>query len=339
MARGRSKISHVDSEVVDEILNKLDERCGKEAPMVTTRGNIHDYLGMTLDCNINGKVQITMFEYIAKIIEEFRMELDGEPTSPAINHLFEVDDNGVKLKPEQKDLFHEFVAKLLFLGKQSRPDLKTAISFLSTRVREPDTDNYKKIISLMKYLKGTKDIPLTLEADNSGCIKWWVDASFPVHPDMKSHSGTMMSMVQRAEISGSKKQKVNTKSSTESELVGVDDYMPMIIWVKYFLEAHGYIVSNNLLHQDNQSSVKLEQNGKANSVKRTRHIAIRYYLVTVRIAGGDLRVDSCTTEKMLADFCTKPLQEKLFRMLRSMIMNIQKTDSKDISNIQLHMTQ
>ena len=82
---------------------------------------------MTLGYNIDGKVQITMFEYIAKIIEEFPMELDGEPTSPAANHLFEVDDNGIKLKPEQKDLFHEFVAKFLFLGKRARPDLQTAI--------------------------------------------------------------------------------------------------------------------------------------------------------------------------------------------------------------------
>ena len=56
---------------------------------------------------------------------------------------------------------------------------------------------------------------------------------------MKSHSGAMMSMGQGAAISVSKKQKLNTKSSTESELVGVDDYMPMIIWVKYFLEAQG----------------------------------------------------------------------------------------------------
>ena len=91
-----------------------------------------------------------MFEYIAKIFEEFPMELDGEPTSPAANHFFEVDDNGIKLKPEQKDLFHEFVAKLLFIGKRARPDLQTAILFLSTRVREPDTDNYNKLIKLMK---------------------------------------------------------------------------------------------------------------------------------------------------------------------------------------------
>ena len=71
---------------------------------------------------------------------------------------------------------------------------------------EPDTDDYKKLIRLMKYLKGTKDIPLPLKADNSGCIQWWVDTSFAVHPDMKSHSGAMMSMGQGAAISGSKKQ-------------------------------------------------------------------------------------------------------------------------------------
>ena len=135
-----------------------------------------------------------MFKYIAKIIEELPMELDGEPTSPAANHLFEVDDNGIKMKPEQKDLFHEFVAKLLFLGERARSDLQTAISFLSTRVREPDTDDYNKLIRLMKYLKSTKDIPLTLEAENPGCIRWWVDASFAVHPDMKSNSGAMVSI-------------------------------------------------------------------------------------------------------------------------------------------------
>ena len=55
------KISHIDSQVVDNILNKLYERYGKEAPMVTKRGKIHDYLGMMLDYNIDGKVQITIF--------------------------------------------------------------------------------------------------------------------------------------------------------------------------------------------------------------------------------------------------------------------------------------
>ena len=83
---------------------------------------------------------------------------------------------------------------------------------------------------------------------------------------------------------------------------------------------------NNLLHHDNQSSIHLEQNGKAPSGKRTRYIAIRYYFVTDRIAGGDIRVDYFPTGKMLADFFTKPMKGKLFSMFRSMIMNIQQTD-------------
>ena len=101
---------------------------------------------------------------------------------------------------------------------------------------------------------------------------------------------------------GIKETEVKQKILMESELVGVDNYMPMIIWVKYFLEAQGYTVSNNLLHQDNQSLIKLDQNEKASRGKSTRHISIRYYFVTDRIAGGDLRVDYCPTEKMLADF-------------------------------------
>ena len=69
------ELSHIDSEVVYDIINKLDKRYGKEAPMVTTRGKIHDYLGMALDYNIDVKVQITMFEYIAKIIVLLQVEL------------------------------------------------------------------------------------------------------------------------------------------------------------------------------------------------------------------------------------------------------------------------
>jgi hypothetical protein len=72
----------------------------------------------------------------------------------------------------------------------------------------------------------------------------------------------------------STKQKLNTRSSTESELVGVDDMMPIVVWSRYFLMAQGYGVTQNLLLQDNKSSMLLEKNGKASSGKQTRHINI-----------------------------------------------------------------
>ena len=83
--------------------------------------------------------------------------------------------------------------------------------------------------------------------------------AFSVYHDMKSHTGGMMSTVRGAPYSASSKQKLNTKSSTESELIGVDDLMPQILWMRYFLEAQGMKVSYNVVYQDNQSATKSEK--------------------------------------------------------------------------------
>ncbi len=88
----------------------------------------------------------------------------------------------------------------------------------------------------MKYLRGSRDMVLTLEADNLQVFKWWVDASFAVHKDMRSHTGGVLSMGRGAVYSTSTRQKLTTRSSTEGELVGVNDVMPQILWTRYFLE-------------------------------------------------------------------------------------------------------
>ena len=121
-------------------------------------------------------------------------------------------------------------------------------------------------------------------------------------------------------IVSSTKQKLNTRSSTESELVGVDDMMPSILWTRYFLKAQGYKVSDNVIFQDNKSTMLLERNGKASSSKRTKHINVRYFFITDRISKGEVRVEWCPTKDMVADFMTKPLQGSVFRKFRDLIM-------------------
>jgi hypothetical protein len=56
-------------------------------------------------------------------------------------------------------------------------------------VRQPDTDDWVKLSHLMKYLLGTRELPLILGADGAGIIKWYVEASFAVHPNMRTHTG------------------------------------------------------------------------------------------------------------------------------------------------------
>ena len=90
----------------------------------------------------------------------------------------------------------------------------------------------------MRHLLGTREMVLTLLADNLQTIKWYVDAFFAVHPDFCSHTGAMMKMGKDgAVISMSAKQKLNTCSSCEAELVGADDAATKILWTKMFLEA------------------------------------------------------------------------------------------------------
>ena len=131
---------------------------------------------------------------------------------------------------------------------------------------------------------------------------------------MKSHTGRMMSTEQGALYSALSKQKLNTKSSTEAEQVGVDDLMPQILWMHYFLEAQGMKVSDNTVYQDNQIAMKLEKNGSASSGEQTRHINIRYFFVTDRIQANEMKVEYCPTQMMIAEFYTKPLQGKMFRL-------------------------
>ena len=131
-------------------------------------------------------------------------------------------------------------------------------------------------------------MPLILGLNTGGALKWYVDASFAVHPNMRGHTGGGLTMGRGFPMVMSTKQKLNTRSSTESELVGVDDMMPLILWTRYFLKAQGYNVSDNIVFQDNKSTMLLERNGTASSSKRTKHINVRYFFITNQITKGEV---------------------------------------------------
>ena len=86
-----------------------------------------------------------------------------------------------------------------------------------------------------------------------------------------------MTMGKGAIISNSNKQKLNVGSSTKGELVAVHDQMPDVMHILYFIEAQGYKIDKNVIYQDNQSTVRLEVNGKLSSKKKTKHISSRFF--------------------------------------------------------------
>jgi hypothetical protein len=274
-------LSQVDPAVVESLLDLLNGVCGKLSPfLVTTRGKTHDHLGMTLDYAKDSKVKIAMKDYIEEMLAETPDDMDGEAGTPASLHLVFAtqDEPGGLLDEDWSELFHHHAAKLLFLSRRARPDIQTAVSFLTKRVKAPDQDGCKKLCRTMQHLRGSIDLVLTLEADRDQILKWWVDASHAVHPDMKSHTGGTLSMGKGSTYSVSKSQRLNTNSLTKAEVVGVDDVMAQVLWTRYFLEAQGYKAEKHTVHQDNQSAMLLERNGRGCSSKQTRHINVRCFL-------------------------------------------------------------
>lgn len=161
--------------------------------------------------------------------------MKGTAISPAGDHLFKVNNKTpVLLDKATKYLFHHYTAQLLFLCKQARPDLQTVISFLCRRVHEPDEDDYRKLARAMKHRQQYPHLTLILGSDGKGSIYWLVDVAFAVHNDMRGHTGAHMSMGQGTIVSISLKQKMNTCSSTEAELVGVDQPLPRILRSQLF---------------------------------------------------------------------------------------------------------
>jgi hypothetical protein len=167
------KSSHKDSKVNDQFDKWLQENYGEHGEVMIHRGKKHDHLGMELDFSEKGKVKIGMTEYVASMLEVFPERLKSTDTAvtPASDGLFN-EDQGKKLNKERADAYHTMVAKALFLCKRARSDIQPTIAVLYTRVKGPNKADWAKLVRLMKYLNGTRELKLTLSADNLHCIKW-----------------------------------------------------------------------------------------------------------------------------------------------------------------------
>jgi hypothetical protein len=251
-------ITHEDVNIVSEVVTLIEARFGK---MSVTRGKEHDFLGMNIVFNDDGTVAIGMKQYIREAINDFGEDVSKCVTSPATKALFTIDSDSTLLQQTQKERFHRIVQKLLYLSHRGWPDIQLTISFLCTRVSRSTTQDWAKLKQLLQYLNDTNELRRILGADDLSVLQTWVDASYAVHEDMKSHTGGAILFGTGAVLCKSTKQKLNTKSSTKAEVVGASDYIPNTIWLRMFLEAQGYSVTSNILYQDNQSAMRLEKNG------------------------------------------------------------------------------
>ena len=119
--------------------------------------------------------------------------------------------------------------------------------------------------------------------DDLWSLRTWIDGSYAVHENMRGHTGGGMSLGWGLVHAKATKQKLNSKSSTETEVIAVSEYVPYKIWLINFMEAQGYKFKDKVLFQDNMSAMRMEKNGRNSCTGNSRHISIRYFFVKDRL--------------------------------------------------------
>ena len=290
--------------------------------MTVTRGFRHTFVGVDIEFTKEGTVKLSMDDYINECIKIYQGEIKNSAATPGKGTLFDEDEGEhiVMLDENEAEKFHHTTAKLLYASKRVRIDIDLAVSFLCTRVAEPTVGDKIKLLRVLSYLSGTKKMKRIMGVNGLEYIQTWINASYAIHRDMRGHTGGVISMGKGAVMHSCAKQKINTKSSTESEVVGASDFLPYTIWATYFLSAQGYKLSRNIFYQDNTSAMKMLKNGKESCGSKSRHIHIRYFFTNDVLEREKMEIKHCPTEQMIADFYTKPIQGKQFYKLRNVII-------------------
>ena len=222
-----------------------------------------------------------------------------------------------------------FISKLMslaFLGNMTRPDILTPLSVLASRVTKTTQSDYTKLQRIWNYT--TRHLVLTLKPD-SLVVHGISDASYAGNSDRTSQSGIIVSLgfddksnnVTGNVHSSSKKQRVVVTSSCEAELVTQsDECLKYVLWLRKFMKALGHGHEHSYIHQDNMSAIDMGTKGQG-SFKKSKHVDIRYFFISEKIASGIIKLKYVPTKLMVADILTKPLQGKLLRDLRGNLMN------------------
>eukprot|EP00804_Cyclotella_cryptica_P028154 CCRYP_011025-RA/>CCRYP_011025-RA protein AED:0.32 eAED:0.32 QI:0/0/0/1/0/0.5/2/0/272 len=222
------KISCKDKYEVTKLICYLRKIYGDK--MTVHQGGKGKYLGMYLDFTKPGIFQVNVSNYITGILDEFPETINMIRLTPHVDNLITVPAEELthRLDEDKALQFHRTVAQFL--------TFKPPLSFLTSRVKQPDKDDWAKLKRVLQYLCGTQFLKLRIQVNNLRVMRWFMEPAHMVHWDCKGQTGAATTMGRSAILSYSWKQKLNTKCLTEAELVGVDDANTNILQSLYFMQ-------------------------------------------------------------------------------------------------------
>lgn len=320
---------HVDDFFViassTKLLTDLHDLLTRKYGTVTIKkGDLLEYLGMQINILPNGSIKLTQPFYSKRITEEFltadEIARCGKTKTPvsSIGLAVGVGDD----EPIDQTFYLRIVGSLSFLAQYTRADLLYAMSLAAQRCSNPTRRDLRFVRRILLYVANTIDYGIIFSTGDIE-LSCYCDAAHHSYEDGKGHYGYMCSLgdPDGAFFAVSKKAKLTTLSSTETEYVALCEATKEVVWLRRLLEELGWKQkSATVIWEDNQSTID-QVHGHMN-FQSSKHINPKFHFTGEQYELGEIEVVHCPTDEMLADFLTKGLASGPFRGFASATLNL-----------------
>jgi len=274
-------------------------------------GNIHYFLGIEVHRNNNG-MYLRQTKYIKDILKKFNMETISTCPTPMVTGRQFTTEGEPMTNPS---LYRQAIGALQYLTN-TRPDIVFAVNKLNQYISTPTMDHWQGIKRILRYLQGTMNLCLHIKPSNDLDIMGYSDADWATNTDDRKSMGGQCVFLGETLVSwSSRKQKVVSRSSTESKYRALADLVAEIAWIRSLLtELKLPMLRKPILWCDNLSAKSIASNPVMHA--RSKHIEIDVHYIRDQVLQNEVSVAYVPTADQIADCLTKPLSHTRFNMLR-----------------------
>ena len=282
-------------------------------------GELRSFLGVKVEMLSNG-IWIGQPGYATKVLEKFDM-IDAKPVSTPVDVSQKL--NSASSEPAvDRSHYQSAVGSLLYLSNWTRPDITFAVNNVAKFNCNPTEEHWRAVKRILRYVKGTSNYGILYNKSSKDELIGHCDADWAGDiNNRKSTSGYVFTLAGSPISWRSNKQACVALSTAEAEYVALAAAAQEASWLRELLCNFSGPLEVSTVYSDSKSAMAMTKNPQFHG--RAKHIDIKYHYIREEVRKGNVQLNYCPTESMVADILTKGLCKEKHNKFCN-IMNISK---------------
>lgn len=287
----------------------------KKAFKIREIGPITFSLGIQIE-HLPAGIFLHQRKYTDEILQRFSPHFNNHPITTPLSTQTKLQPLPATATSELSDpkIYPAAIGSLNFLAINTRPELSTAISYLSAFSVKPSNAHWTTLMQVFQYLNTHRDHGILYKRDGHRDIIGYPDGAFNVHSGARSHIGYLLTLADGAFSWKSCKSPFVALSSTETEYMAFSELARdthSVIHIHNALQLPINLPIN--IYEDNTSTIRQLQNDIFSN--RSKHVELRFHYARDLIQRQLIKPVYIDTRDQPADLLTKPLPRAQFRHL------------------------